>query len=148
MLSLSSSRKAAHRVAKCLFLTSPYTAYYVTSGWLIEESSLSSGLVMRIRAFAAVKNDMFGARGGMFTTCKFLASARFTGWAKCLVSSLFCAAGTSVMRTPLSITYGNEGGERAGVSDERFKTDVVLQFAYGCISFRIQPCWRLCERLK
>ena len=90
---------------------------------------------MRIRAFAAVKNDMFGARGGMFTTCNSsLAHDLRAGQNVFLV--VYSAPQEFRSCAPLSITYGNEGGERAGVSDERFKTDVVLQFAYGCISFR------------
>ena len=94
---------------------------------------------MRIRAFAAVKNDMFGARGGMFTTCNSSLAHDLRAGQNVLLAR---SSAPQELRScaPLSITYGNEGGERAGVSDERFKTDVVLQFAYGCISFRIQPC--------
>ena len=125
---------------------------------------------MRIRAIA-VNNDMFGACGGQFTTCNFLAGARIAGWEKDWSYRLrdpaswlrgrvlyrvskkarvvFCQekACSSSHLYYINITYGNEG---VGVSDERFKADVVLQFAYFCHAAtdselskmcRIRPCY-------
>ena len=88
---------------------------------------------------------MFGACGGMFTMCNSSLAHDLRAGQNVLLAG---STAPQELRScaPLSITYGNEVGERAGVSDERFKTDVVLQFAYGCISFRIHTCWRLCER--